>query len=214
LVRVGLSRSPELAAIDAAISAEKRLLTSSQRAFWIPSLSVGATVNHLAADDSDGGQSNSVDETEWTVGAELTFPLLQGGAKIASLRQSRQTLSSLRIQRRSRAQSIDQSVRAALAEASGAYAELGFAGKQLAAARRNYELVTDSFVMGVASILDLLDGQSQLLTADEAVTNALYDFLEALIAAERQMALYPFLEPEPEMALLLESLEHELRARP
>jgi outer membrane protein TolC len=81
-------------------------------------------------------------------------------------------------------------------------------------ARRNYELVTDSFVMGVASILDLLDGQSQLLTADEAVTNALYDFLEALIAAERHMALYPFLEPEPEMALLLESLEQEFRARP
>jgi outer membrane protein TolC len=214
LVRVGLSRSPELVAIDAAISAEKRLLTSSQRAFWVPSLSVGAPVNHLAADDSDGGQSDSVDDTEWTVGAELTFPLLQGGAKIASLRQSRQTLSSLRIQRRSRAQSIDQSVRAALAEASGAYAKLGFAGKQVAAARRNYELVTDSFVLGVASILDLLDGQSQLLTADEAVTNALYDFLEALIAAERQMALYPFLEPEPEMALLLESLEQQLRARP
>jgi outer membrane protein len=214
LVRVGLPRSPELLEIDAAIAAEERLLTSNRRAFWVPSVSVGATVDYLAADDSGRRRNDSFDETEWTVGAQLTFPLLQGGAKFASLRQTRESLGALRIERRSTVQTVDQRIRAAFADASGAFASLGFSRQQEAAARRNYELVNDSYVLGVASILALLDGQSQLLTAEQTVTNAHYDFLEAVIAAQEQMALYPFLEPEAEAVQLLDSIERELRVSP
>jgi outer membrane protein len=214
LVRVGLPRSPALVAIDAAIAAAERTLTSDQRAFWVPSVSVGATVNHLAADDKSSGQSSNLNETEWSVGALLTFPLLQGGAKFASLRQSRESLSSLRITRRATAETVEQSIRAAFAVASGTFAEHRFALRQQAAAARNYELVKESYVLGVASILALLDGQSQLLRADQAVTNARYDFLEAVIDAEEQMALYPFLEPKSEIVLLIDKIEAELRSAP
>jgi len=210
MVGVGLARSPELTAIDASIAAEERLLTSNQRSFWVPSVSVGAGVNYLAAH----GTGASFNETEWMVGGGLTFPLFEGGAKLAELRQTRESLSGLRIQRRSTAQHVDQAIRGAFARASGGYANVGFSREQEAAARHNYELVGQSYVLGVASILDLLDGQSQLLSANEAVTNALYDFLEALIAAEEQMALYQFLEPEREMAELLDRVERQLQGQP
>jgi outer membrane protein TolC len=213
LVRVGLARSPELAAIDAAIAAEERLLTSNERAFWVPSLSVDAGVDYLDASGS-GAPGLDFDETEWTIGAGLTFPLFEGGAKFAALRQSREFLSGLRIQRRATAQSIDQSIRSAFAEASGSYTNIGFARKQEAAARKNFDLVNDSYVLGVASILDLLDAQAQLLDADLAVANALYKFLEDLIAAERQIAFYPFLESEFEVAELLSRMEQALRLQP
>jgi outer membrane protein TolC len=213
LVGVGLARSPELTTIDEAIAAEERLLTANKRAFWVPSVSLGAGINHLASGGS-GGSSTDFNVTEWTVGAGLSFPLFEGGAKFAELRQTGESLTSLRIQRRSTTQGIDQSIRAAFAEASGAYANIGFARAQEAAARRNYELVNESYVLGVASILGLLDAQSQLLRGNQAVTNALYAFLEALIAAEEQMALYPFLEPQPEMTELLDGFERELRVQP
>jgi len=213
LVRVGLGRSPELAALDAAIAAEERLRTANRRAFWVPSLNLGVGVNHLAADGS-GGASPDFNETEWGVSAGLTFPLLEGGAKFAELRQTQESLASLRIQRRSSAQSIDQSIRAAFAQASGAYTNVGFAHKQQAAAQRNFELVNESYILGVASILALLDAQAQLLTANQAVTDALYGFLVDLIAAQEQMALYPFLEPEPEMTELLDRFERELGLQP
>jgi hypothetical protein len=35
-----------------------------------------------------------------------------------------------------------------------------------------------------------------------------------MIAAEQQMALYPFLEPGPEMKQLLDRFEQRLRAQP
>ena len=210
LVRVGLARSPELAALDAAIAAEERLLKANRRAFWVPSLTAGFGVNHLAAH----GSSPDFNETEWGARAGLAFPLLEGGAKFAELRQTREALASLRIERRSTGQSIDQSIRAAFAQASGAYTNVGFAREQQAAAQRNFELVNESYVLGVASILSLLDAQSQLLIANQAVTDALYGFLEDLIAAEEQMALYPFLEPEPEMTQLLDRFERELQVQP
>jgi outer membrane protein TolC len=213
LVRVGLARSPELIAIDAAIAAEERLLTANRRAFWVPSLSLDAGIDHLAA-RGPGGSGPDFSETEWVVGAGLTFPLLEGGAKFAELRQTRETLASLRIERRSTGQSIDQSIRSALAQASGSFESVGFAERQVAAARRNFELVEAAYTLGVASILDLLDAQSQLLTAELGLANATYGFLEDLIAAERELSFYAFLEAPAEVDALVDQLEQELGLQP
>lgn len=214
LVRVGLKRSPQLAAIDEAIAAEERLLTANRRAFWVPSVSLDASVDHLAADDRSSGPDDDFRDTEWTLGASLVFPLFQGGAKFAAVRQASETLSGLRLERRAATQDLDQSIRAAFAESSGSYANIAFARKEQDAASRNYELVNKSYVLGVASILDLLDAQTQLLNAELAVMNATYDFLEDLISAERQTAFFPFLEPEPEVTALLNRLEQELQSVP
>jgi outer membrane protein TolC len=214
MVREGLSRSPVLAEIDASIAAQQRQLQASRRAFWVPSASVGAGINHARVDERIDGSSESYDERVWTVGAELSFPLVEGGAKLARLRQARETLSSLRIQRRSEALSIEERIRAAFTQASGSHAILGFARQQESAAQRNFELVNDSYVAGVASIVDLLDAQNQLLSAQLAVANAFYGFLIDLIDAEEATAFYPFLEPEPEVTRFLDRLEQELTGGP
>jgi len=213
LVAIGLARSPELAQIDAAIAASERLLAANKRAFWVPSLSAAAGIDHLAASSSGSGAAD-FDETEWGAGATLTFPLLEGGAKFARLRQTGEALSGLRVQRRATGQSVDQSIRAAFAAASGAYHNVATARRQEAAAQRNFELVDESYVLGVASILSLLDAQSQLLNANLAVADSVYAFLEAVIDAEKQLALYPFLEPEAEMTALLDRIERQLQVKP
>ena len=211
LVSIGLARSPELAQIDAAIAASERLNTANNRAFWVPTLSAAAGIDHLAASSSG---SSDFDKTEWGVGATLMFPLLEGGAKFARLRQTGETLTGLRVQRRATGQSVDQGIRAAFATASGAYQSVATARRQEAAAQRNFELVDESYVLGVASILSLLDAQAQLLSANLAVADSIYTFLEALLDAEKQMALYPFLESESEMTELLDRLERQVQAKP
>jgi outer membrane protein len=213
LVRVGIVRSPVLAAIDDAIAAANRLLDSNRRAFYLPSVTVDAGISHTEAGGS-GAQFLHYDENVWGAGAQLTFPLFEGTAKYFVLRQTSEALSGLRIERNAAAQSLDQGIRAAFAEASGAFANIGYAREQQAAAQRNYDLVNDSYVLGVASILGLLDAQSQLLSAQLAVTNALIDFLESVVDAEEQMAFFPFLEPDSEVAELLNRLERSLQVQP
>ncbi len=209
LVRLGLRRSPDLAALDASIEATERQLTAKRRAFWVPSLTVNAGIDHLTTrGDSD------FNETEWIVKGLLTFPVVQGGAKIAGYRQARSALAGFRTQRRATAITLEQSIRSALAQASGSFETVGFAERALAAARRNFELVDASYTLGVASILDLLDAQSQLLTAELGLTNASYGFLEDLLAAERQISFYAFLEAPAEVDALVGQLEQDLGIGP
>jgi outer membrane protein TolC len=174
-------------------------LTSSRRAFWVPSLSLNAGIDHLTNRSSD----NDFRETEWGVQGVLSFPLIRGGAKFAGLDQAREALASLRTERRATALSLEQSIRAALAQSSGSFETVGFANRGVAAARRNYELVDASYTLGVSSILDLLDAQAELLGGELAYVNARYGFLESLVAAERQISLYPFLEPPASLRLVL-----------
>jgi len=209
LVRLGITRSPVIAALDAEIAAEERLLTADKRAFWIPSLVFSAGVDHLV---DNGSASNNFNLTEWGLRGTLSFPLLEGGAKVSRLRQSRDTLSSLRIERRSAVQTVGEQIRAAFARASGAYANIDFAGRQEETARRNYEFVYDAYDLGVTSILDLLDAQSQLLSGRLGSVNALYDFYEALVAAELALAYYPFLESAREVESFLDQVEIDLRS--
>ncbi|MBW2281830.1 MAG: TolC family protein [Deltaproteobacteria bacterium] len=208
LVQLGMERSPVLAAVDFALAAEERKLMANQRSLWAPSFGLDAQVNHVASEGSGGAED--FDKTEWTLGANVAFPLWQGGAKFAELRQTRETLSGLRIERRSAAQTVDQEIRAGFARASGSHAALLLARKQEAAAGRNYALANDSYVLGVASVLSLLDAQSQLLLALNSVVDAQYDFFQDLVAPERAIALYPFLEPATEIRDLEDRIERAL----
>jgi outer membrane protein TolC len=208
--RVGISRSPELAAIDASIAAADRQLVARRRAFWVPTVSVGVGVDHLI-NDTAGDQFN---QTEWGVKGTLSFPLLEGGAKFSGLTQSRESLASLRSERSAAALSLEQAIRGAFAQASGAFETVGFAERASAAARKNYELVDASYVLGVSSILDLLDAQAQLLDAEIALTNSLYGFLQDLVAAERAISFYAFLEAPGDVDGLLDQLSQELGLSP
>ena len=76
------------------------------------------------------------------------------------------------------------------------------------------QLQTNTIGTGVASILDLLDAQSELLTAELTLTNARYRFLEDLVAAEREISLYAFVEAPADVEALLNELVRVLGLPP
>lgn len=210
LVRVGIRRSPDLAAIDASVSALERQLKSDTRAFWVPTFTMAAGLDHLAADTDNG---ENVGETDYYLQGVVTFPIFSGGAKVASYRQARDAVRSLRTARRAAAQSLDQSIRSSVARASGSFENIGYATRGLDAARRNFELVDASFKLGVASILDVLDAQAQLLTADLALSRAIYGFLIDVIDVQRDVNFYAFLEDPSEVEGIVSELERTLAVR-
>jgi len=210
LVHVGIARSPDLVALDASIAAGERKLVANRRAFWVPTLSVDAGVDYLANHDANA----TFNETEWGVRGVLAFPVFQGGAKFAGFGQARASLRSLRTERRATAQSLDQTIRAAFAQATGSFESVGFAQREVAAARENFRLVDQSYILGIDSILDLLDAQDQLLSAQLTLNNATYGFLEDLVAAERAMSFYAFMHPPDDVKAIVDGLAHELRIQP
>jgi len=207
-VRVGLDRSPEIQALDGRIAAAERQLTASKRVFWAPTLSVAAGVDYLANESDDA----SFNQTEWGVKGILAYPLARGGGRLAALDQSRADVGRLRTQRRATSLGLDQSIRGAFAQAAGSFFIIEAARRQEDAASRNFDLVDQSYTLGVASILDLLDAQSQLLDAELALADSTYGFLDDVMVLERTIAFYPFLEPPDEEEAMIQGLRAVLAA--
>jgi outer membrane protein TolC len=191
VVEEGLIVAPELLGFDAAIAAQERILVNAKRAFWLPSFAAQGSVSELFAESGEGKRSSSqsnLDDTDWSVGVFATFPLVEGGGKFATIKRAREELSRLQLERQATAERIDQRVRSAL-HLSRSAAE---------AARKNLELVTDQYVRGLVSIVDLLDAQNSSLRADQDAENSVYNFLIDWMDVERAAGRFDFLMTQAE----------------
>ncbi|MGD8815961.1 MAG: TolC family protein [Acidobacteriota bacterium] len=200
MVQEGLRDAPELAAIDAGIEAQQRVLTSTQRSFWLPDFGFRAQLDYLFADGGAGADVGGdlpvlfdPPKTSWAFAVNAAYPVYRGDARYAERERARQELALLRLQRRSAAQRIEQRVRAELHRMVGSYAQIDLAEEAADAALRNLELVQDAYSQGVANIIDLIDAQNAALTATLARATAVYEFMINLTDVGRSISNFDFL---------------------
>lgn len=202
MVSLGMNQSPAIAAIDSQIAAQDRILTSTKRAFWSPTIFAFGELRHYLYEGGAGSNFNippdfpielgGTDDTEWIVQLQASFPLFRGGAKIADYKQARSELSRLRYERDSTAEKVEEQIRTSLNASGASYPSIGFALDAADAAHNNLELVTDSYSRGVVSIIDLLDAQNAALSADLNAANSVYNFLIDLMNVQRAAGKFDF----------------------
>lgn len=217
MVDEGLKQSPEIQNVDSQIAAQDRILKSTKRSFWLPSVSFAGAITQVFADGGAGSdvtlpkdfplELQSVDDTEWTILLQARFPLFRGGAKIADYKQARETVSQLKFERDSTAEKVEESIRSALNNAGASFPSIRFARDAAEAARKNLDLVRDSYSRGVLSILDLLDAQNASLTADLNAASAVYDFLIDLMNVQRASGKFDFFTSQEERDQWFKRLE-------
>lgn len=202
MVSLGLEQSPAIAAIDSQIAAQDRILTSTRRAFWSPTIFAFGELRQFLYEGGAGSTINvpdnfpldlaKSDDTEWVVQLQASFPLFRGGAKIADYKKARSALSQLRYERDSTAEKVEEQIRTALNASGASYPSIGFSLDAADAAHKNLELVTDSYSRGVVSIIDLLDAQNAALSADLNAANSVYNFLIDLMNLQRASGKFDF----------------------
>jgi outer membrane protein len=210
LVEEGLSLSPEILRIDAAMAAQQRILTSAKRAFWLPDFSVEGSVTELFNDDGKGTRDQSpfgLDNTDWSVGVFASFPLVEGGGKFATTKRAREELSGLRLERQSTSQRVEERIRSAQLLTSASYPSIRLSRQGAEASGKNLELVTDSYMRGVVSIVDLLDAQNTALLANEDAENAVFKFLIDLMRVERAVGRFDFFMTPDDREAMFQKLE-------
>ncbi|NIS75133.1 MAG: TolC family protein [Deltaproteobacteria bacterium] len=195
IVREGLEASPELKNVNASISAQRRILLRAKRAVWLPVISLQADITQIFSEGGEGSDASlgallpvsipEADDTEWSISALASFPLFEGGAKKAEINRSIEELGRLKLERASAAERVEERIRSALHVARTAFTTIEFSNDAARAARKNLELITDSYSRGVVGIIDLLDAQTASLVADLEAANAATDFLIALMNAQR-----------------------------
>jgi outer membrane protein TolC len=222
MVEEGLGQSVELAALDAAVAATRRSLSAARRRLYIPDFGLSADYGRFLSKSGAGADGldlqlpvdlPGVDDTTWSVALFGALPVFAGGSNRAAARRAREELYQLETERAAVAQRVEQRIRSALHIINASYYSIELSQAAAAAAVKSLELVTDSYATGAVSITELLDAQNAALSASEAATNAVYDFLIDLMELQRALSSFDFFQTREERDAFFRRLAAFLVAR-
>lgn len=220
MVREALSLSPELRQLDAAIAARDRSLQSATSSFYHPTIALqseisnkfsrsGAGSEGVELPDAAAGLLNlePADDTDWSIGVNISLPLFEGGGRFSQVRQNEETLLQLQVQRQALAERLEQRTRSGLHTAGASYAAIEQANRAAEASRKTLQIVLDAYSRGAISILDLIDAQNAALIANQLAAESVYAFLIDLIEVERSIGRYFFFASREEQEDFFERLD-------
>ena len=194
----GLAIAPELRQLKSQLAAAEREVTARKRARWLPDFSVSGqyTDNLDTSGLGAGGPTEGI--SDWNVSLSATLPLTTGGARRAALSRARLEERQLKLQVRNTEQQIAQSIRANMHTTQASYTNIELSRRGARAARDNLDLISESYRLGTAGILDLLDAQNQALQSDLGVNDAIHNFLIDAINLQRATGQFDFLLSQEE----------------
>jgi outer membrane protein TolC len=210
LVVKGLRASPELMQLDADIAAERRRRLSAKRAFYAPDITLNGQASHLFEERGTGADvetAGAPDDTDWSLSLDIRLPLWQGGGRSADIRNSRQTMKSLRLQRRAKARRLEQQIRNAVHQAVASYTSIELLKEATRSSKKNFDLVAEAYARGTVTLIDLLDAQTTYRGAEQNAANANYQFLLDLMALERSLGGFTFFAGKAEREAWIDDLK-------
>lgn len=111
----------------------------------------------------------------------LTYPIFEGGLRVAELSEARSRFREAELKRLSLKRDIEYEVRSAFNSKNATEALINSYQKQLAFAEEDYNMVFEQYKHGVATTVDVIDADSVLISAQRSLMNARYDLYLALI---------------------------------
>ena len=211
LVDLGTGRAAAIKQAQTQIQISQREALREQRARYQPDVNLTARYGRNL-DETRAGTAKSP-ESDWTIGVEMSLPLYDGGVRSAQLAHSELAVSAAMTHLQDVRRSVEQQIRSAAEQSYASYRSISLAEQSEQAARRNYDLVAESYAVGQLPITDLLDAQSLLINASEASMNATYRFLIDLMAVQHATGSFDFFLTDSERVQLSAELLARLRAQ-
>ena len=112
---------------------------------------------------------DSMEDSSWSLALQASLPLWAGGVRRAEVIQAEESLADLELQREALSERLEQLIRSELFLTNASYSGIRLTREAARAARKNLDVVTDSYSQGVVDVLDLLDAQNASLQAGVGV---------------------------------------------
>lgn len=215
LMCIAREKSPEILAIDEEICAQRRELTHTKRAFYLPVVSGFADVEKSfwqggAGDRSLPGLSNT--KAQKTVGISLSYPLFTGGERKADMNKAFFDLMKLKRERGALVERVEERViqEADLLKAN--YENIFFSKHAKEAAEKNLVIVSNSYARGVVSIVDLIDAQNTAIVARNNYSNTIYDYLINFMRLQRSIGEFIYFYSPADKECFVQKLKNYVQA--
>lgn len=186
---MAVENSPELFAFDELLAAQGILLGQKQRRFYLPEIAGTLGMNRVV---SGSEAADTASQNEASAGFQLTFPLYEGGKRTAEVAQKEAEIRKLSAQRERAVQQIEQRALAAVHGIGAAHPNIRLSDVALSASRKNFAAVQDKYLRGAASILELLDAQSSLLSQAQEDALASFAYMKQINSVQRSIAWFEF----------------------
>jgi len=119
----------------------------------------------------------------------LSFPLYQGGLRIAEVREARSKLRAARFNLNNIKKNIELEIKDSYYTIQAIRSAIKSHEKQLAAAKENYDMVFKQFKYGLATNVDVIDANSALVAAQEALMISKIQLQLAILQLKRRMGI-------------------------
>lgn len=184
---------PDLKSYEIQTSMANRQVRYSRGAFW-PNIGLFAVYNR-ADQDPPGATLNRENVFG---GVSLTFPLFEGGLRLAEYREAKARERQARLAYEDMKKNIDVEVQADCLDLATLKGSLKFLEDQLVFAKDNYNAVLKQFENGLATSLDVMDANTLLLSAEKNVAEALYNYQIASLKVRKSSGtLLRMIQPHP-----------------
>jgi outer membrane protein len=183
-VSVSQEQHPAIQATKFAVDAASFQVKSAEGAA-LPTLSLtGQVENSYALSDQDPNNLPGVDvltqnQVSGTVGAQLSVPIYEGGLISSRVRQAKETLSQRRIEVDNIRDQVRSAVASAWAQRQAAEANVQGYRAQVSAAQLALNGVVEERNVGQRTTLDVLNAQSDVITAQILLAGAQRDTIVA-----------------------------------
>ena len=159
-VQIGLREHPEILSAQFTVDAAAFAVKAEEGAL-LPQVSLSGSVKH-----SDGGTDTS------SVGATMTLPIYERGITRAEIRQAKETLGQARIQVDSARRQVEQNILTFWAALEASNASIAANQAQVQAAQLALQGVVEERNVGQSTTLDVLETQSNVLSAQESLVES------------------------------------------
>lgn len=119
----------------------------------------------------------------------LTYPLYEGGLRVAEVREAESKFREAGLKKISIAKEIELEVRDATYNIDAIKAAIEFYKTQVSFAEENYNTVFKQFTYGLSVNADVIDANSTLVAAQSALSNSTIDLQLAIIELKKRMGL-------------------------
>lgn len=184
-LKFGLSNHPGLLSTESNLSAA-RYGVKSIWGRYAPSVSV--RVSRGWSNEYWGMVNDfSDDDARWTISTSLNFTIFDNFSRKAAMASAKASLNDARVAYHYQRNSVANEIKKAYLDMNKAFEALKLADENESAATEDMALVQEKYNLGAATILELLDAQVSLITAQNSKIQAEFDLNLAIARLENAM---------------------------